>query len=109
MAEYELIDAPAEGDFAVRLTDDALEPWFKAGETVFLLRSVELRDGDLGLFYSGEGMVFRQYCRDVRGTVYLFAPDRRRKDRDLVIEAEDEMPVCYGKVLLRRPVPLPAD
>ena len=83
MTNYELI-ASAEGqdgDFAVRLTDDALKPWFSPGQTVYLRRSTRLENGDVGLFFSKGGMVFRQYCRDTRGS-YTFsaltAPGPRR-------------------------------
>lgn len=111
MALYETIpaDLAPGADFAVRLENDSLSPYVKKGETVRLRRSVELRDGDLGLFCAGEGMVFRQFCQDSRGNVYLFQPDRRRKDEDLFFPADGPMPVCYGRVCLDKPIPLPAD
>jgi SOS-response transcriptional repressor LexA len=111
VTNYELI-ASAEGqdgDFAVRLTDDALKPWFSPGQTVYLRRSTRLENGDVGLFFSKGGMVFRQYCRDSEGIIYLFSLDRSRAEEDLRIPAAGEKPVCYGKLVLSKPIPLPMD
>ena len=103
---------PAGGkgaDFSVTLEDDSLAPFFRAGETVFLQRSAELGDGEIGLFYTRGGMAFRQFCQDSRGAVYLFSPDRSKKHLDLSFPPGAELPVCYGRVMLS-PVPeLPMD
>ena len=106
-----MIPAPdrPEADFAVVLSDDALCPCQKAGETVYLQRSAELSDGDVGLFHARDGMVFRQFCQDSRGTVYLFALRRDRKAEDLIFPPGAELPVCYGRVLLDAPPELPMD
>ena len=111
MALYERIPAPKtpDADFAVRLEDDALYPLFKAGQTVYLRRSAELSDGEVGLFYARDGMVFRQFCQDSRGTVYLFSLDRTRAQDDLMFPPGSELPVCYGKLLLKKVPPLPGD
>ena len=111
MSDFDLIPLPEgqEGDFALRLTDNALSPYFAPGETVYLLRSTQLNDGDIGLFYTREGMSFRQYCADSEGIIYLFCPDRSRRRYDLRIPAGGEKPVCYGKLVLKKPIPLPMD
>ena len=111
MADYKLIPAGRRrnADFALRLDDDALYPYRRAGQTVYLQRSAELADGDVGLFYARDGMVFRQFCQDSRGAVYLFALDRSRKAEDLTFPPGAELPVCYGKVLLPHPPELPMD
>ena len=110
MSYYEHIPADRDdADFAVVLEDDSLAPWAGAGDTVYLARSAELDDGDIGLFAAGGGMVFRQFCQDIRGTVYLLSPDRSKKELDLRFPAGSRCPVCYGKVLLNTPVPLPLD
>ena len=111
MTLYESTDAPDnDADLAVTLRDDSLSPWFESGETVYLRRSTELLDGDVGLFCSSRGMVFRQFCQDSQGNFYLFAVNRARRTDDLLIPARraGEL-VCYGKVILPRPIPLPDD
>ena len=111
MSSYEFIPLPEgqAGDYALRLTDGALAPYFSAGQTVYLRRSVELDNGDVGLFYAQEGMVFRQFCADSEGIVYLLSLDRRKRGGDIRIPAGAERPVCYGKLVLSRPIPLPMD
>ena len=111
MSNYELLDLPRGqiGDFALRVTDGALSPYFSPGDTVYLLRSTHLENGDVGLFYTRNGMTFRQYCADSEGTLYLFSLDRSRSGDDLRISKAGEKPVCYGKLVLTRPIPLPMD
>ena len=111
MAEYELIpsDRGPDADFALRLDHNAPAPLLGSGKTVYIQRRADLFDGDVGLFYSREGMVFRQFCQDSAGNVYLFSLDRARAGDDLVLPPGGEMPVCYGRVLLSRPIPLPMD
>ena len=99
----------SEAVFSVTLDDDALRPFFRSGDTVYLQRSAELGDGEIGLFYTSEGLAFRQFCQDGRGAVYLFSPDRSKRSRDLSFPPGAELPVCYGRLLIS-PVPeLPMD
>lgn len=103
---------PAEGgeDFAVRILDDSLLPWLKAGDIARVRRRSDLRDGDVGLFRSRSGMVFRQFCQDGLGNVYLFPVNRRYREKDLMIPRKKAGKlVCYGKLLLSRRIPLPMD
>ena len=98
------------GDYALTVTDGSLLPWVRPGERVTVSRRTDLRDGDVGVFRSREGMVFRQYCRDSQGNVYLFAVNRAERDRDLAIPPErfGEI-VCYGRLALKERIPLPTD
>lgn len=109
--EHETITVPEgqPGDFAILMEDSSLSPYVPQGGTVFIERSVELQTGDVGLFHTREGMAFRQFCEDCFGNVYLFSLDRTRRELDTMIPRGREMPVCYGRVLLPKPVPLPED
>ena len=111
MTEYRLIPLPGgvDADFALDLDRDAPKALLAQGKTVYIQRRTDLLDGDVGLFYSQDGMVFRQFCQDSAGNVYLFALDRARRDEDLVIRPGGEMPVCYGRAVLRHPIALPMD
>ena len=75
----------ADAGFAVAVTDDSLLPWVVPGETVLFQRNTELSDGDVGLFETDAGLVFRQFCADSRGAVYLFAVNRSHAPDDRVI------------------------
>lgn len=84
---WDFIPVPkgTDADFAVAVTDDSLAPWIKKGGTAYLRRRTELYDGDIGLFETDGGIVFRQFCADSRGTVYLLRREprpRRRRPHD---------------------------
>ena len=95
----------ADAGFAVAVTDDSLLPWVMPGETVLFQRNTELSDGDVGLFETDAGLVFRQFCADSRGAVYLFAVNRSR----VIAPEKASALVCYGRAVLRRRIPLPMD
>ena len=97
-------------DFAVAVTDDSLAPWIKKGGTAFLRRNTELYDGDVGLFETDAGIVFRQFCADCRGAVYLFAVNRAHAQDDCMIPPDKAASlVCYVRLELKKPIPLPMD
>ena len=99
-----------DADFAVTVTDDALLPWVRAGETVYVRRNTELFDGDIGLFETEDGIVFRQFCADSRGAAYLFAVNRAHAADDrMILPPGSRGLVCYGRVALKKRIPLPMD
>ncbi len=101
-------DSPA--DFAARIAGDSMEPWIHDGDVVYCRRTVQLADGDVGIFYANGGMVCKQFLRDSEGNLYLFSLNRKRRDADVVCPHSSDMAlVCYGRVLLDRRIPLPED
>jgi len=101
-------DSPA--DFAAKIDGDSMEPWIHSGDIVLAQRRVDLRDGDVGIFYAKDGMVCKQYCQDSQGNIYLFSLNRERRDADVMISAASDLRLlCYGKVLMPRQIPLPTD
>ena len=109
---WDFIPAPkgTDADFAVAVTDDSLAPWIKKGGTAYLRRRTVLYDGDIGLFETDRGIVFRQFCADSRGTVYLFAVNRAHAGDDRMIPPDKAAElVCYGRLELKKPIPLPMD
>lgn len=110
METYTGIPAREGADFAVRVLDDSLLPRLRPGQLAMVLRRTDLRDGDVGLFYTRDGMAFRQFCQDSQGNVYLFAVNRRRRTLDRTIPRERTTDlICYGKLLISEPIPLPLD
>ena len=108
--EYFSLPEGMTADFAVAVTDNSLLPLLRVGDTVYLRRSVELRDGDVGLFYLGGQMVFRQFCADSFGSIYLFSVNRERREEDAALPpAEAEKLICYGRAELPRQISLPMD
>ena len=106
--EYYLPPEGSGADYAVRVEGDEREPYVKRGGVALIERGAEIRDGDVGLFFAEGEMLFRQYCEDWAGNVYLFAVNRRRSELDLRLPRCEGKPVCsFGRVILEREVPLP--
>lgn len=102
------VEADNRADFAARIAGDSMEPHIHDGDTVYCVRSIDLRDGDVGIFYADSGMVCKQFLRDSEGNVHLFSLNRSRADADLFFPASSAQSLCcYGKVLLKNRIPLP--
>lgn len=101
-------DVPTAADFAVRISGDSMEPYIRDGSRVYVSRTNELSDGDVGIFFVDGDMKCKQYCEDNFGNIYLFSLNRARRDADSTIMASSGLTVfCFGKVLLGRRLPLP--
>lgn len=106
--EFLKVTDECEGDFALRISDDSMEPYINVGELTLIKRGGTIHDGDVGLFFEGSRIVCRQYCQDWVGNVYLFVLNRKRAYEDSIIPVSAKVPVfCFGKLLLDRQVPLP--
>ena len=99
-------EAPQGADFAVRLKYRDLEPYFMKGSIVYCSKTEPVRDGDVGIFLLDGKLVFRQYCEDMRGTMYFFSVNRALKKLDTQVSGGHV--TCFGKVL-GITVPLPSD
>ena len=101
-------DVPRGTDFAVRIQGDSMEPYISDGDRVFVKRTNEISDGDVGIFFVDGDMKCKQYCEDALGNIYLFSLNRDRQDADSFISESGGICVyCFGKVLLDAKPPLP--
>lgn len=101
-------EVPNGTDFAVRIAGDSMEPYIKDGSRVFVSRTNEIKDGDVGIFFVDGDMKCKQFCEDNYGNIYLFSLNRARADADMSILSTSGITVfCFGKVLLGRRPPLP--
>ena len=101
-------DMPPETDFTVRISGDSMEPYIKDGSRVCVTRDIELKDGDVGIFFVDGDMKCKQYCEDAYGNIYLFSLNRERSDADTHVLADSGITVfCFGRVLLPKRPPLP--
>ena len=99
---------PRGADFAVRIAGDSMEPYILDGSRVYVKRTNDLDDGDVGVFFVNGDMKCKQYVEDHMGNIYLFSLNRERSDADVEIPASSGITVlCFGKVLLPKRPPLP--
>lgn len=105
--DYE-VPASADADYAVRIDGDSMEPYIKDKSVVLVKKTVDLKAGDVGIFSVDNDMYCKQYCQDHIGNVYLFSLNRKRKDADITIWSNSGQTLwCFGKVLMKKRVPLP--
>lgn len=110
--DYNLIvrddSVPGAADFAVRIDGDSMEPYIMDGSRVYVTRTNELNDGDVGIFFVDGDMKCKQFCEDSFGNIYLFSLNRERSDADVVIPNTSGITVfCFGRVIMKRKAPLP--
>ena len=101
-------EIPKGTDYAVRIQGDSMEPYIADGSRVFVKRTNEISDGEVGIFFVDGDMKCKQYCEDAFGNIYLFSLNRDRADADSFISENSGICVyCFGKVLLETKPPLP--
>ena len=104
------VEGTSQADFAFRISGDSMEPFIADGSIQLAKRGAIIHDGDVGLFFVDGDMKCKQYCQDYYGNVHLLSLNRNRADADMNIPASSGiMLMCFGKVLLSEPIPLPAD
>ena len=102
------IPVSVNADFAVKIDGDSMEPYIADGSVALCKRGAIIHDGDVGLFFVDGDMKCKQYCQDYAGNVYLFSANRKRSDADVEIKASSGITLlCFGRVLLEKPIPLP--
>lgn len=71
--DYEMIDAPAPdaADFALRINGDSMTPMFTDGQIVYIKKSSELKNGEIGIFY-------------LNGNAYIKKLERKKKNVRLI-------------------------
>ena len=61
--DYEVVqlpDVPYGADFAIKVSGDSMEPYIKDGSLVFVKRSLDLTDFDVGVFYVDGDVLIKQ-------------------------------------------------
>ena len=107
--DYE-VQPDSLADYAVRLNGYSMEPYIKDGSIVLVSRSIPLSDGDVGLFLIDEDIKCKQYCVDSFGNICLLSVSRNNKSTDAaVISTNGTSVFCFGKLLLPRRSPVPAN
>ena len=83
-----------------------MEPYIPDGSTVYVNRD-PLKSGDVGIFFLDGDMLCKQYYRNEAGVVWLLSLNRARADADRRVPAGSGLSlVCYGRVILPRPIRL---
>lgn len=111
-SDYEMIplpeNAPAGADFCITVRGDSMEPYIPDGSLAFVKRGAPLDEFDVGVFYVSGDVFVKQWCVDMRGTLYLLSANQDREDANKEIsKSAAETVVCFGKVLGIKKLPPP--
>lgn len=98
----EIIAQFAEADFAVRISGRSMEPTIKDGDIVFVQKTEELNDQEIGIFVVN-GDVMCKRLREENGMRWL-QPDNAIEDYKPIMLTEEVSCYCQGRVLFAEEV-----
>lgn len=96
-SDKEIIAQFAEADFAVRISGRSMEPTIKDGDIVFVQKTEELSDQEVGIFVVN-GDVMCKRLREEKGMRWL-QPDNATEDYKPIMLTEEVSCYCQGRVL----------
>ena len=101
-------DAPPRADFCLTVRGDSMAPWIRDGQLVYVRRGEPLREFDAGVFFVDGDVLCKQWCVDYAGTLHLLSANPAREDANRSFpRSSGQTVICFGKVLLPRPLPKP--
>ena len=108
--DYDMLERkptmPQEADFALILTDDCMEPFFKKGERVYVKARAELEEFEAGLFLYEGRVVCRQWCQDHTGAVHLLCANPARERENISLRPGEKL-TFLGRLLTKKKLPQP--
>ena len=102
------IPADTQGDFAIRINGNSMEPYLPDGSIAIGVKRTPA-DGDVAALLLDGEFLCKQVCLDYKGDFHLFSLNRARKDADVHLSKDAERSLtCFGTILMDR-VPLPVE
>lgn len=105
---FTAVDVPEDtvADFGCKVHGDSLEPYYHDGDIALAMKGMP-QVGQVGCFYLDGEWILKQYCKDNKGNVFLFALNRDCASTDRILNAGEEHTLaCMGTLVGLRP-PLP--
>ena len=108
--DYDILERsaniPTGADFALVLSDDCMEPFFKKGESVYVDARAELKEFEAGLFLYDGRVLCRQWCMDNNGAVHLLCANPAREAENITVERGKKLSVL-GRIIADKKLPRP--
>jgi Predicted transcriptional regulator len=108
--EMALVDdsTPKNADYIVRIQGDSMEPHIKADSTVYISKTQDISNGDVGIFSVDGAMYCKQYYKGNDGVLYLLSSNPERINSNITLTPDSGSTIrSFGKVILDRKLPLP--
>ena len=94
-------DVPQSADFAVKIHGNSMAPYINDGDTVYVKRTCELDNGDIGIFSVNGAIYCKQYYKDESGDVRLVSANPEMSRSNVSVKSGSNTTlVCYGKVIV---------
>ena len=78
-----------------------MSPCVNDGDTVFVQRTADLQNGDVGIFCVDGAMYCKQFYKGPLGDLWLVSLNENRRSSNVHVSAESNSTVtCFGKVIL---------
>lgn len=91
---------PEGTDLSIVITDSAMEPLIRRGQTVYVSCRTELRERDVGLFLHEGRVLCRRWREDYAGALILLGGTDRVDDCIYLDREQRKRCLCLGKVLV---------
>lgn len=106
-SDFDIIPAddnvPRYADFAVRIHGDSMFPFIHDGEIVYVEKTEELENGDVGIFCVDGSMYCKQCYKNKNGVLHLLSANEERKDTNITLYPDGNSSVkSYGKVIMKK-------
>lgn len=101
-------EMPHGADFCVKVSGDSMEPYIKAGETVYVSETAAIRPLEVGVWTVDGAPYIKQYYPLDDGGVMLLSANPDREAANIHIHPDGNQTMVYwGKVLGIKKLPLP--
>ncbi len=95
------VDIKNRADFAVIIRGNSMEPIIHDGDTVYVSKTQDLCNGDVGIFGVDGSIYCKLYYRKENGDVELMSANRELQNLNINLsESGSSSFVCYGRVIL---------
>ena len=110
--DFELIPVsdpvPKDAEYAVRISGDSMFPYICDGDTVYVKKTDELRNGDAGIFCVNGAIYCKLFFRDDDGITLVSLNPALKQTNIRLRSGGDDTFSCLGKVLRDDPAPRPS-
>lgn len=101
-------DAPVDTDFSVHVKGVSMMPYLKDGQRVYVKQHVDMKQGDVGVFFYDGATYIKMYGPLYDGSIMLLSANPDCEDQNVHISKDSNSTlICFGKVLLDEKLPAP--
>lgn len=110
--DFEMIQVddsiPVNADFAVRIQGSSMLPYLHDGDTVYIKRTNQIRNGNIGIFNVCGSTYCKLFYTDSTGNTTLISTNPAFEKSNIFLSADSDISaVCFGLVIGYENIPVP--